>query len=185
MPAYKSTEDYEFEAKWVGKCLIHPVKQIARKLWLRRHGDLGVGLEVCHTCDHPNCILDEHHFIGTHAENLHDASVKHRFKKHSTKKMRRLRSEAAKAQWADEVQRKALLDGQSKPEVKAVMSAKARCTWSDPEMRALRSIQSTELWKSKKYAKNVSDGLKRAAAAKSIEERSAIAKRSWAARKLS
>ena len=70
MPAYKSTAQYEAEAKWIRGCLIHPVKQIARKLYLRRHGGLAEGIEVCHTCDKPMCILDAHHFAGTHAENL-------------------------------------------------------------------------------------------------------------------
>jgi len=76
----KSCSEYEAEAVFVGKCLVHPTKKsVARKIWQMRHGPLSSRkLEVCHTCDNPRCILDAHHFIGTQKDNMHDASIKGR-----------------------------------------------------------------------------------------------------------
>ena len=87
--------------------------------------------------------------------------MKGRFKGNGTKAGRAKHSSLTKAQWADASQRARLLQGQAQPEVRAIMSAKARLIWSSPEMQALRSENTTKLWKSKKYAANVSAGLKR------------------------
>jgi hypothetical protein len=34
---------------------------------------------ACHKCDNPTCVRFSHLFEGTHADNLHDASIKNRF----------------------------------------------------------------------------------------------------------
>lgn len=72
---------YEAEARWDNGCLIASSKNasIARHVYQRRHGvKLPTEVHVLHTCDRPDCILDAHHFLGSHADNMKDCAQKGR-----------------------------------------------------------------------------------------------------------
>lgn len=74
-----SVKDYEHEAVRVGKCLLYGSCSVSRKIYQLRHGKLSSSdVFVCHTCDEPLCILDEHHFLGTHLDNMRDMTKKGR-----------------------------------------------------------------------------------------------------------
>jgi hypothetical protein len=78
----KTVKDYEREAIKIGKCLVHPVAHIARHVYQLRHGKLfSSKICVCRTCDNPQCIRDSHHFLGSHDDNMKDASAKGRLKR--------------------------------------------------------------------------------------------------------
>jgi hypothetical protein len=46
--------------------------------WTLIHGPIAEGLCVCHTCDNGLCQRPDHHFLGTHKENMEDSSAKGR-----------------------------------------------------------------------------------------------------------
>jgi len=65
--------------------------RIHRFIWEQKFGKISEGLVICHKCDNKRCINLNHLFIGTQADNVHDAinkglfkrSLKHDFQKNT------------------------------------------------------------------------------------------------------
>lgn len=55
---------------------------VHRYAWELENGPIPKGLKVCHKCDVPYCVRNDgsnsHLFLGTQAENIHDAVTKNR-----------------------------------------------------------------------------------------------------------
>ena len=56
-------------------------KRATRYIYEVLHGPIPEGFYVCHTCDRPSCVRDEHLFLGTAQDNAQDASQKGRLHK--------------------------------------------------------------------------------------------------------
>lgn len=65
--------------KGYGRPRINTVKTYAHRIaYVITHGPLIDDMEVCHRCDQPACCNPAHLFIGTHAQNMRDMSLKGR-----------------------------------------------------------------------------------------------------------
>lgn len=49
-----------------------------RVAWKLTNGPIPDGMFVCHHCDNPLCVRPDHLFLGTHGDNMRDASTKGR-----------------------------------------------------------------------------------------------------------
>ena len=52
--------------------------RVHRLAWTLRYGTIPKGMHLCHRCDEPRCINPDHHFVGTHEDNMADRRHKHR-----------------------------------------------------------------------------------------------------------
>ncbi len=53
--------------------------QVSHRIaWQLHRGEIPNGLDVCHTCDTPECVNPDHLFVGTRRDNMQDAANKGR-----------------------------------------------------------------------------------------------------------
>ena len=60
--------------KYAGK-----VTHVHRVAWILIRGDIPDGMHICHMCDNSKCVNVLHLFLGTHSDNMKDASLKGRW----------------------------------------------------------------------------------------------------------
>lgn len=96
IPAFWQYVDYQADGcwEWTGARAVgygHMTPTFARSLGLPtrfahraaytlEYGPIPKGLMVCHHCDNPPCCRPDHLFLGTSADNLHDARRKGRLR---------------------------------------------------------------------------------------------------------
>ena len=49
-----------------------------RHAWSVANGPIPSGMVICHRCDNPRCVRQDHLFLGTHADNQRDCQAKGR-----------------------------------------------------------------------------------------------------------
>lgn len=49
-----------------------------RNAWIKEHGPIPKGMDVCHRCDNRACDNIDHPFLGTRGQNLRDMAAKGR-----------------------------------------------------------------------------------------------------------
>lgn len=101
---------------------------VARRVYIKRHGEPPFGLFVCHHCDRHSCIEDSHHFLGTQQDNLKDCVAKGRMQ----------RSEAHRAALAASNH---LRKGQPQSPAGQAALLKARATLRDKHDRNQRNLR--------------------------------------------
>lgn len=69
----------------LGPRTAHKVLAAHRVAWRLTHGDIPMGLQVCHSCDRPSCVRPDHLFVGTAADNSRDMMQKGRDQRNGAK----------------------------------------------------------------------------------------------------
>src|SRR3990167_11205407 len=83
--------------RWEGECLVwtgardrkgygmiqmgQQNMHVTRALWKHLHGPIPDGMLICHHCDNPPCFREDHLYLGTASDNMHDMYDRERHKR--------------------------------------------------------------------------------------------------------
>jgi hypothetical protein len=111
-----------------------------REAYRLANGEFDTSLDVCHSCDNPPCVNPAHLWLGTHSENLLDASRKGRLnsatgERHGQSKLTWEKVRAIRAKAANGASERALSReyGVSQPAIHFVIT---RETWANDPLES-------------------------------------------------
>ena len=93
-----------------------------RRAWIRAYGQLTSKQHVLHRCDNRACVNLNHLFIGSHADNMRDASNKKRMSGWASRGKMLTESERAKA-------RELMASGMSQPQCARLFGIGTGTAW--------------------------------------------------------
>lgn len=118
-----------------------------RVSWQLLHGDIPIGMQICHTCDNPPCVNPNHLFLGTAQDNSNDKWKKGRGSREPVNPNRQARGERCHT---------AKLTQNDVNEIRKVYAEKIMTTDMLAKeygvtRKAIKDVIANRTWKSDKY----------------------------------
>jgi len=89
---------------YAGFSIESKTKIASRVIWEHLNGTIPIGLQVCHSCDNPNCVRPDHLYLGTNEVNQQDSKVKGRTCRGKSKPFAKLSEDDVRTIWEKHLQ---------------------------------------------------------------------------------